>query len=384
MQYRPYGRTGNQVSILGYGAMRLPTLPDKTVDLEKSIPLLRYALDNGVNYIDTAHGYINGTSEIAVGQAIKGYDRSKIFIATKVPANEEAEAAPEIWQKKLELSLSRLDTPYIDFLLLHGLQWATYTNHITRPGWPLDIARKAKAQGLVKNICFSSHDDPQNIIQLIDTGEFASMLVQYNYLDQHNAPAIAHAAEKGMGVAIMGPVAGGRLVTPKGLVIDSEGMLELKTPELALRYVWNNPNVSVACSGMNTLEQVQENIAAANRLEKMNASEEAQVQQLFESNLKLADLYCTGCAYCLPCPNNINIPENFRFMNWFKVWGLEEQAKAAYSKMSAEGQWTSYAGLVKGLKAEECLECGECEPKCPQNIHIMDQLKETAKALGQH
>ena len=382
MQYRPYGKTGNQVSILGYGAMRLPAQPDGTVDLEQSTPLLRRALDLGVNYIDTAHGYINGTSEIAVGQAIKGYDRSKIFIATKVPADDESQAQPEVWRAKLEKSLQRLDTPYIDYLLCHGLRWNTYTEYMNRPGWALDVARKAKEEGLVKHICFSSHDEAENVIRLIDTGEFAGMLVQYNYLDQHNAPAIAHAAEMGMGVSIMGPVAGGRLVTPRGIVVDSEGMLEMKTPELALRYVWNNAHVSVALSGMNTFEQIEENITSANRVETMDAGEGAMIAQLFEQNQKLADLYCTGCAYCMPCPNDVQIPENFRYMNWFKVWGLEEQAKTAYARLNGEGVWTSYAGLLKGLKAEECLECGECEAKCPQNIHIMDQLKETAKALG--
>jgi len=381
MQYRPYGKTGIQVSILGFGAMRLPALADGTVDLEKSVPLLRYALDHGVNYIDSAHVYINGTSEVAVGQAIKGYDRSKVYLATKIHVDDEESARPEIWQAKLEKSLKRFDTPYIDFLHIHGLRWISY-QYASRPGWALDVARKAQAEGLVRHVVFSSHDEADNIIKLIDTGEFAGMLVQYNYLDQHNAPAIAHAAEKGMGVAIMGPVAGGRLVTPGGTVVDSEGALELKTPELALRYVWNNPNVSTALSGMNSMQQVEDNLAAASRVEKLDENESRAIQALFDRNQKLADLYCTGCAYCMPCPNDVNIAENFRYMNWYRVWGMEEQARQAYAKLSAQGTWTPWAGMVKGLKAEGCLECGECEAKCPQNIHIMDQLKEVAKTLG--
>ncbi len=381
MQYRPYGKTGIQVSILGFGAMRLPSLSDGTVDLEQSVPLLRYALDHGVNYIDSAHVYINGTSEVAVGKAIQGYDRARVYIATKIHVDEEADARPEVWQPKLEKSLKRLDTPYIDFLHIHGLRWVSY-QYASRPGWALDVARKAQAEGLVRHIVFSSHDEAENIIKLIDTGEFAGMLVQYNYLDQHNAPAIAHAAEKGMGVAIMGPVAGGRLVTPGGLVVDNEGALEVKTPELALRYVWNNPGVSTALSGMNTLQQVVDNLAAAGRVEKLDESENQAIRALFERNQRLADLYCTGCAYCMHCPNDINIPENFRYMNWYRIWGMEEQARAAYTRLSAQGTWTPWAGMVSGLPAEACLECGECEPKCPQNIHIMDQLKEVAKTLG--
>jgi predicted aldo/keto reductase-like oxidoreductase len=181
----------------------------------------------------------------------------------------------------------------------------------------------------------------------------------------------------------MGPVAGGRLAIPGGVVVDVEGVLEVKTPELALRYVWNNPNVNVALSGMNTMEQIEENAAAAGKLETMDESEHEAVRQLFQKNQKLADLYCTGCAYCMPCPNDVNIPENFRYMNWYKVWGLEKQAKEAYAKMSHDGFWAPWAGMVKGLRADECLQCGECEPKCPQNIHIIDQLQDTAKALGE-
>ena len=381
MQYRPYGKTGRSVSILGFGAMRLPAHADGTVDLEAAVPLLRHAIDSGVNYIDTAHVYINGTSEVAVGAAIKGYDRAGLSIATKINVDDEAAARPEVWQAKLEKSLRRLDTPYIDFLHVHGLRWAAYP-YASRPGWALDVARKARDAGLVRHLVFSSHDTAENVVKLIDTGEFEGMLVQYNYLDRHNEAAIAHAADKGMGVAIMGPVAGGRLGTPEGVVVDSEGALELKTPELALRFVWSNPHVSTALSGMSSMPQVVENLAAAGRAETLSDEESKAIAGLFERNQKLADLYCTGCAYCMPCPNDVNIPENFRYMNWHRVWGMEEQARDAYARMSAQGTWTPWGGMVKGLKAEECRECGECEPKCPQKIPIIDQLKEAAAALG--
>lgn len=382
VQYRTLGKTGIQASILGYGAMRLPTKEDGTCDLEKSVPLLRQAIDLGVNYIDTAYVYINGTSEVAVGQAIKGYDRSKLYLATKIPVHSAEDARGDVWRSKLEESLRRFDTPYIDFILFHGLRWDEFEQHVSKPGMALEAARKAQEEGLVRHVSFSSHDTVENIIKLIDTGEFASMLVQYNYLDRHNEPAIAHAAAKGMGVIIMGPVAGGRLATPQGVVVDEEGQLEMKTPELALRFVWNNPNVTVALSGMNTSQQIEENVAAANRMAAMTPEEQARIQELFERNQKLADLYCTGCGYCMPCPNGVNIPENFRYMNWYRVWGLEQQAKEAYARLSAEGVWTPWAGRIEGLKAEECLQCGECEPKCPQNIPIMEQLQEVAATLG--
>lgn len=382
MQYRPFGNTGVNVSALGFGAMRLPQQEDKKVDLEKSIPLLQRGIDLGINYIDSAYVYIDGTSEVAVGQAIKPYEREKLYITTKIPVHDAETASAAAWREKLETSLKRFDTPYIDFILFHGLRWVEFEDLISKPGMALKAARQAQAEGLVRHICFSSHDSEDNIIRLIDTGEFAGMLVQYNYLDRHNEPAINQAAKKGMGVAIMGPVAGGRLAIPQGVVVDNEGMLEVKTPELALRFVWNNPQVSTALSGMNEMAQIEENCATASRAGTMDDQEHAHVQRLFEQNQKLADLYCTGCSYCMPCPNDVQIPENFRYMNWFRVWGMEEQAKAAYAKLNGEEVWTPWAGPIKGLKAEECLQCGECEALCPQNIHIIDQLVEVAKTLG--
>lgn len=382
MQYRPYGATGANVSILGLGAMRLPSIEEESrVDLDKAVPIVRRALDLGINYIDSAYGYIWGTSEVAVGQAIKGYDRSKIFLATKIPVHSVEEGEPQAWRERLEECLRRFDTPYIDFMHFHGLDWAAYSDVLTRNAMTLEEARKARSEGLIRHIVFSSHDEVNNIIKLIDTGDFAGMLVQYNYLDRHNEPAIARAHEKGMGVVIMGPVAGGRLVTPQGIVLDREGALEIKTPELALRYVWQNPGVSTALSGMSSIEMVEENVQSAGKVAHMSEAEMARVAELLTQQQNLADLYCTGCAYCMPCPNEVNIPENFRYMNWFRVWGMEEQARKAYAELNGESHWHAY-GEVTGLNAEACLQCGECEPKCPQNIHIIDQLAETARILG--
>jgi predicted aldo/keto reductase-like oxidoreductase len=383
MQYRFFGNAGVRVSRLGYGAMRLPMLDEDTVDYDKSTPLLQRAIDLGVNYLDSAWIYQKGSSEVAVGKAIKDFDREELVLATKIPVDSADDASPDVWRGKLEESLRRFDTPYIDMLFMHSLRWQWYEDWVSKPGMALDVARQAKEQGLIRHICFSSHDTAENIIKLVDTGDFEAVLMQYNFLDRHNEPAIAHAAESGLGVAIMGPVAGGRLATPQGIVVDEEGQLKVSTPELALRFVWSNPYVSVALSGMSDMDQVEENCAAADKA-GMSEAEQYQISQLVERNEKLAELYCTGCGYCMPCPNDVNIPENFRYMNWLRVWGLETQAKEAYAKLSEKGTWGPWIGKITGLNAEACIQCGECEPKCPQNIPIMEQLEEVAAALGEH
>jgi predicted aldo/keto reductase-like oxidoreductase len=383
MQYRTFGKTGLRVSRLGFGVMRVPTLEDGTADMDVSVPLLRRGIDLGIDLLDSAWGYLKGTSEMAIGAAIKGLAREDLVLSTKIPVHDEESGRPEVWRSRLEECLRRLDTSYIDLIFFHDLSWFEFQNYAGRPGLALDAARQAQAEGLVRHICFSCHDTTDNVQRLIDTGEFAGLLLQYNFLDRHNEPAIEHVARRGLGVAIMGPVAGGRLDRPGGVALNGQGSRQLRTPELALRFVWSNPFVDAALSGMSNVSQLEENVAAADRAGEMNEAEQEQIVRVVEANQKLAELYCTGCGYCMPCPNDVHIPENFRYMNWHRVWGLEQQARQAYAKLSADGVWTAWAGMVKGLNAAACIECGECEPKCPQNIPIIEQLAEVAKTLGE-
>ncbi|TVQ28694.1 MAG: aldo/keto reductase [Spirochaetaceae bacterium] len=383
MQYRPYGSTGRDVSMLGFGAMRLPQNEDGTCDYDASVPLLRQGIDAGINYIDTARGYISGTSEVAVGKAIKGYDRRKLFIVTKIPSNDIKNSVGREWRRQLEEQLRRFDMEYIDLILFHGLNWASFEEHVSKPGYALEAARKAQADGLVRHVGFSSHDTADGIVKLIATGEFEGILVQYNFLDDHNRPAIDAAHDAGLGVTIMGPVAGGRLGVPGSVALPGQGIEALRLPDLALRYVWSTPGVSVALSGMNAAEQIEENVASAERTAVMTAAEQSQIAAILEKNRRLTELYCTACGYCMPCPNDVNIPENFRYMNWHRVWGLTAEAKDAYAKFSEEGFHASWSPQkITGLNAEYCIQCGICEPKCPQNIPIRKQMKEVAAALG--
>ncbi len=383
MQYRPYGSTGREVSMLGFGAMRLPQLEDGTCDYEQAVPLLQRGLDLGINYIDTARGYINGTSEVAVGKAVSGYDREKLFIVTKIPSNDIENSVGREWRRQLEEQLRRFDMEYLDLILFHGLRWDRFQEHVGKPGYALQAARAAQREGLVRHVGFSSHDSAEGIVRLIETGEFEGMLVQYNFLDDHNLPAIAAAGRAGMGVTIMGPVAGGRLGVPGSVALPGEGIEALRLPDLALRYVWGTPGVTVALSGMNAFDQIEENVASAETTADMSVEERDQIRAILEKNRRLTELYCTACGYCMPCPNDVNIPENFRFMNWHRVWGLTDEAKAAYARLGEDGFHAAWSPQkITGLSAAECIQCGICEPKCPQNIPIRKQMKEVAAALG--
>ena len=373
MQYRMYGKTGDKVSALGYGAMRLPMVEDH-VDMDLSISLIRRALDLGVNYVDSAVGYCRGESQIAVGKAIKGR-RDKVFVSTK--NNYRGESGDE-WQAVLDQSLERVDVEYIDFYHLHGLRWETYQNQLGS-GKPIERFRRAKEEGLIRHKCFSCHDTPENMMKLIDTGDFEGMLVQYNLLDRRNEEAIAYAHEKGMGVAIMGPVGGGRLVAPSDQIQNMVGGAK-STPEVALRFVLSNPNVTLALSGMNSMAMVEENVATTSREEPLSEEERQKVLDALEETKRLADLYCTGCSYCMPCPNDIDIPENFRLMNYHKVFGLTDYACEQYKRLERRRKRD---GTIVVAWAAACVECGECEPKCPQNIAIREQLKETHATLGE-
>jgi predicted aldo/keto reductase-like oxidoreductase len=373
VQYRIYGKTGDKLSVFGFGAMRLP-MKDDHVDMDLSVAIIRKSFDLGVNYVDTAVGYCNSESQIAVGKAVKGY-RDKVFVSTKNPYKNES---GDEWQELLDQSLERLDVDYIDYYHSHDVGWEGY-NRMLGPGKPMERFRKAKEQGLIRHMCFSCHDSPENMIKLIDTGEFAGMLVQYNLLDRRNEEAIAHAHEKGMGVAIMGPIGGGRLVSPsEKLQSMVEGGVK-STPEIALRFVISNPNVTIALSGMNSMDMVLENCATADDKEPLSDEERKRVIEILTESAELAKLYCTGCGYCMPCKNDIDIPANFNAMNLYRVFGLKQLAKSNYKGL---GKRRKRDGTVVEAWASACIECGECEPKCPQEIAIRDQLKETHATLG--
>ncbi len=374
MQYRKFGNLNIELSILGFGAMRLPShiAQDKTVyNYEESERMMRRAYELGVNYFDTAPGYCDGESEIIVGRALKGF-RDQVYLSTKNPIENDSGRDFRI---RLENSLKKLDTGYIDFYYMWGIDLETFETAITKKGGPLEAAQKAKEEGLIRHISFSFHDKPENLTRLIQSGCFESMLVQYNLLDRSNEKGIAEAHDAGLGTVVMGPVGGGRLgITSKQISGLIPGGVR-SSPELALRFVLTNPNVLCALSGMSSMEQVEENCRIAGNPSLLTEEEMNAIQEAMLQHQKLSDLYCTGCRYCMPCPFDVNIPLNFELMNYHRVYGLTEYARAEYKNIG-KFEW------MPGKSASACTLCGECEKKCPQKIKIREQLKETDAELA--
>ena len=372
MQYRKLGNTGMQVSALGFGAMRLPDTPaGDHVDEESSLACFRRAFELGVNYVDTAFGYCHRESEIVVGKALKGW-RDKVYLSTK---NPHSDRPADEWRATLDKQLKKLDVDYLDVYHMHGIGWELFEQHICRPGGALEGARKAQSEGLFRHLAFSFHDTPESLVKLIETGEYESVTLQYNLLDRANEEGMALARERGMGVVVMGPVGGGRLGTPAP---DIQRLIPggtRSTAEMALRFVLANPNVSCAISGMSTLAMVEENAAVGSRSEPLSGAERQAVAEALEERKRLAELYCTGCNYCMPCEQGVAIPHIFALVNTYRLYGLKEWARKEYARLGA-GHWR------KWMPASECIECGKCEEKCPQKIEIIKQLKEAHKLLS--
>jgi predicted aldo/keto reductase-like oxidoreductase len=346
---------------------------DGHVDQDLAIATLRRAMALGVNYFDSAVGYCNSESEMVLGKALKGR-REGIVVSTKYPPWGRSCTAEDC-RMLLEQSLSRFDIDCIDVYHMHGLDWETARKELGK-GMAIEAARRAKEEGLVRHLGFSFHDDPKRMIDIIEAApDFDVVTCQYNLLDQSNRESMAYAREKGLGVVVMGPVGGGRLGFPSEKL---QGLLPGKitsTPALALRFVLSNTDVAVALSGMNTPEMVEENAATASTAGPLSDEEMRRVVEMIEENRRLSDLYCTGCGYCMPCPNGVNIPESFRLMNLHRVWALTASARERYTWFDEESE--------KNRSAAACVECGECEPKCPQKIPIIEQLRETHAVLGE-
>jgi len=370
MQYRKFGKLDFQVSALGFGCMRLPTLGSSdAIDEPLAIRMLRYAIDQGVNYVDTAYGYHGGNSERVVGKALRDGYRDKVKLATKLPPWQVSTAAD--FDRLLDEQRRKTQSDYIDFYLLHSLDHSAWVK--LRDLGVMKWAEGALADGRIKHLGFSFHDELavfKEIIGYSDLWEFAQ--IQYNILNeevQAGTAGLQYAAERGLGVVIMEPLLGGRLARPPRLVREILG--DRNPVDLALQWLWNKPEVSVVLSGMSAMEQVEQNLAFASRsgVGSLSAADLELVRRVQAKYAELNPIPCTGCEYCLPCPEGVNIPRIFGIYNDGVAYEEMERARERYSRMPAD-----QLGSL-------CVECRRCETRCPQHIEISDWIARVHEEL---
>jgi len=363
------------VSILGFGCMRLPLLPggDQTmIDEKKAIGLIRHAIDNGVNYIDTAFPYHSttrmwpgGQSELLVAKALSDGYREKVKLATKLPT--WLIKTREDMDKYLNAQLERLATQSIDFYLVHALSGNSWEN-LQEIGIT-DFLDKAIKDGRIKYAGFSFHDKYESFEGIVDAYNWSFCQIQYNYMDENfqaGKKGLQYAASNGLGITIMEPLKGGKLAVgiPKSVQDVFDRADTKRTPaEWALRWVWNHKEVAVLLSGMNAMEQVVENLKIADEGRENSCTKEdlaviKKAKSVYEQGIKVP---CTGCGYCLPCPAGVDIPACLTCYNNHYIFGREER----------------YAFVPKEARASNCVQCGQCEIHCPQSIGIMEALKNT-------
>ncbi|MCT4509630.1 MAG: aldo/keto reductase [Tepidibacter sp.] len=374
MLYRKFGKTNEKVSALGFGCMRFPIIDGKSnqINEEEAIKQIRYAIDNGVNYIDTAYPYHEGMSEIVTGKALKDGYREKVFLATKLPS--WLIKSREDMDKYLNEQLKKLDTEYIDFYLVHTLTknlWSSLKEHDI-----FDFLDTIVKDGRVKHVGFSFHDELPLFKEIVDAYNWEFCQIQYNFMDENyqaGKEGLKYASDKGLGVAIMEPLRGGSLAgnVPDDIQEVWNKADTKRTPaEWALKFLWNQPEVSVVLSGMNDMNHINENIKTANDTHEnsLTQKEEELIDEAKNIYLNRMVVNCTDCKYCMPCPAGVNIPRNFEVLNGASMYNNVEHFKWIYNNF--------VGGKEKALN---CVECGKCEKACPQHIKIIDNLKRTTE-----
>ena len=369
MEYRKIGN--EKVSLLGFGCMRFPITSEGKIDEQQAEEMLKKAIDQGVNYIDTAFPYHNGESEPFVGKTIKKLGRDKVLLATKLPMwkIETMEDVVETFESQLE----RLQTDHIDFYLLHALgkeRWEKVKELNI-----ISYLEKMKAEGKIRHIGFSFHDSYEVFEEIINYYNWDFCQIQYNYMDtdvQAGSKGYELAKSKNIPIVIMEPLKGGVLANLPDEVSKEfkNAEPEYSTASWSLRWLSAHDNIKVILSGMSTMDQVDDNLKTFNEYKEMTDDDKlivANVKNIINSRVRNS---CTGCRYCMPCPNSVSIPELFRLWNNFGMYGNKEGAKARLNNFKEEN-------LPKN-----CVECGACEAVCPQGISIIKDLKDLVNEIN--
>ncbi len=374
MNYRT-DKHGNKISILGYGCMRFTQSGGRT-DFAKAEAEIMSAYHMGVNYYDTA--YVYPGSEVTLGEILaKNNIRSNVYIATKLPHYLIKNA--ESMEKYFREQLKRLQTDYIDYYLMHMLTDVKTWNRLKELGI-LEWLEEKKASGAIRQVGFSYHGNSDMFCQLVDAYDWDFCQIQYNYMDENSQAGrrgLNHANSAGLPVIIMEPLRGGKLVSrlPEAATKIFADYPTLHTPvQWALRWLWNQPEVTCVLSGMNSLEMVEDNATTASNVQvgELGKNEEEMLQKVVAAINAKMKVGCTGCGYCMPCPKGVDIPGSF----------------AAYNRSYTEGYKAGMMDYIMctalrkdSSAASNCIECGKCEPHCPQHIEIRKELKNAKKRL---
>ena len=388
MQYRKMGSLDWEVSALGFGCMRLPSRRFSLMgaDFEESKRIIRYGIDRGINYIDTAWAYHLGESEKFLGEILKDGYREKVKLVTKLPMFVVRKT--EDFDRYLDVQMERLQTDFLDIYLFHSMNAGSF-DKLKRLGL-IEKMEEAQRQGRIGHIGFSFHDTYPVFKEIVDFYDWDMTQIQYNYMDtgiQATTDGLEYAHSKGIAVVVMEPVKGGTLANPPAEAVEvMEGASVDHTPvDWALQFLWNRPEVATVLSGMSNMQQVVENCDSADQsgINSLNQEEERVIDRLAEIYQEKILVPCTGCEYCMPCPTGVNITQNFAILNNVSLeqgWTRQFQVRRSYKKMT--GSKDKLDKENPNGNALLCVNCGECLEKCPQEINIPIELEKVHAILG--
>ncbi len=372
MLYRKIEKTGDELSVLGFGAMRLPTKNGRP-DEKRATEQIRYAIDRGVNYIDTAIAYMN---EPLVGRVLSDGYREKVKLATKLPPWNVHKL--EDMENTFKVQLDNFNTNYIDYYMLHGLNHNSWNKMIEFGA--LDFLSKIKADGKILNAGFSFHGDKDTFKEIVDAYNWDFCMIQYNYLDEENqagTEGLKYAASKGLGVIVMEPFRGGNLTRNIPTEIDelwNTSKTKRTPPEWALRWVLNHPEVTCVISGMNEEEHIKENLRIADESypNSLTTEELELIRKVRDKYRELMKTGCTGCHYCMPCPAGVDIPRCFELYDTANTFG---------NKRYGQLQYAIGLGIINNGYASRCIKCRKCLEHCPQELPITDLLNDVSNDM---
>ncbi len=375
MKYRTFGKLGIKCSAFGLGCMRFngPASGDSIIDEQKAIGLIRRAIDGGVTYIDTAYVYLEETSEIVLGKALQDGYREKVTIATKVPP--EAVNCRADMEKVFASELAKLQTDHIDFYLMHALnkeKWEHFKSIGAR-----EYFDDLKKEGKIRFKCFSFHGPYEEFEYILKDYDWDMVQIQYNFMDidnQAGTKGLKLAGSLGIPVVIMEGLLGGRLANaPASVQALYDAFPIRRTPvEWAFRWLCNHPEIGTVLSGCNEAEQIDENLRIFDTVEPgiMTPDELELMDNVREAYLERTRIGCTGCRYCMPCPNGVNIPEIFSSWNMVSLYDTDPKE-----------EWDLQNVIRNGGTPDKCVQCGACEAACPQSLPIIEALQEAWKEL---